>query len=96
MLTLIDIARGKHSQTTPITEGQLQQLSELLRIESISSDGAHPGELREAADWVARLIGGGGSARVPQPDRRRPIPAQRPAAPTVIVYGHYDVQAPGA
>ncbi len=44
-------------RATPITEAQLQQLSELLRIESISSDGAHPSELRAAADWVARLIG---------------------------------------
>ncbi len=83
-------------RATPITEGQLQQLSELLRIESISSDGAHPGELRAAADWVAQLIG---DARV-LPEYRNPIvdgtiPASVADAPTVIVYGHYDVQSPG-
>ncbi len=80
----------------PITEAQLEQLSELLRIESISSDGAHPDELRAAADWVAALIG---DARV-LPEYRNPIvdgliPASLPGAPTVLVYGHYDVQAAG-
>ena len=83
-------------RATPITEAQLEQLRELLRIESISSDGAHPGELRAAADWMARLIG---DARV-LPEYRNPIvdgtiPASVAHAPTVIVYGHYDVQAPG-
>ena len=83
-------------RATPITEAQLQQLSELLRIESISSDGAHPSELRAAADWLAQLIG---DARV-LPEYRNPIvdgtiPASIADAPTVIVYGHYDVQSPG-
>ena len=83
-------------RATPITEGQLQQLSELLRIESISSDGAHPSELREAADWVAGVIG---DAQVllqyRNPIVDGTIPASVADAPTVIVYGHYDVQSPG-
>jgi len=74
----------------------LQQLYELLRIESVSSDGAHPRELRAAADWVADLIGG---ATVTE-EHGNPlvdgvIPASVAGAPTVIAYGHYDVQAPG-
>ena len=32
---------------------QLEELFDLLRIESISSDGKHAAELRQAADWVA-------------------------------------------
>ena len=32
------------------TDAALAELGELLRIESVSSDGAHPAELREAAD----------------------------------------------
>jgi hypothetical protein len=44
--------------STPSATINLKQLYELLRIESVSSDGAHPRELRAAADWVADLIGG--------------------------------------
>src|SRR3954453_7648694 len=77
-------------------ELQLEELFELLRIESISSDGAHPRELREAADWVARLVG---DAHVVEgfgnPVVDGLIPASAPNAPTVVAYGHYDVQAPG-
>lgn len=81
---------------TPITSGHLEQLEELLRIESISSDGAHPDDLRAAADWIAHLIG---DARV-LTEYHNPIvdgliPASVADAPTVIAYGHYDVQAPG-
>jgi acetylornithine deacetylase/succinyl-diaminopimelate desuccinylase-like protein len=81
---------------TPITDDRLEQLFELLRIESISSDGAHPLELRAAADWVAALVG---DAQV-LTGYRNPIvdgtiPASVADAPTVLVYGHYDVQAPG-
>src|ERR671929_1297028 len=75
---------------------QLDELFELLRIESVSSDGAHPREMREAADWVARLVG---DARVVEgfgnPLVDGLIPASAADAPTVVAYGHYDVQAPG-
>jgi acetylornithine deacetylase/succinyl-diaminopimelate desuccinylase-like protein len=82
--------------TTPITERHLEELFELLRIESVSSDGRHPAELRAAADWVARLIGGGEvSEAYGNPLVDGLIPASATAAPTVIVYGHYDVQAAG-
>lgn len=78
------------------TDAQLAELYDLLRIESVSSDGLHPRELRAAADWVAALIGG---ATVVE-DHGNPlvdglIPASVANAPTVIAYGHYDVQAPG-
>jgi acetylornithine deacetylase/succinyl-diaminopimelate desuccinylase-like protein len=78
-------------------EAHLQQLCVLLRIESVSSDGTHPREVRTAADWVADLIGG---ATVTE-EHGNPlvdgvIPASAAGAPTVIAYGHYDVQSPGA
>lgn len=84
------------STRSALTDASLQQLYELLRIESVSSDGAHPRELRAAADWVADLIGG---ATVTE-EHGNPlvdglIPASVAGAPTVIAYGHYDVQAPG-
>jgi acetylornithine deacetylase/succinyl-diaminopimelate desuccinylase-like protein len=85
------------STPSAITEATLAQLSELLRIESVSSDGLHPVELRAAADWIVDLIGG--EATVTQ-EHGNPlvdglIPASKAGAPTVIAYGHYDVQAPG-
>ena len=74
----------------------LDELSELLRIESISSDGAHPAEMLDAAGWIARLVG---DARVVEgfgnPLVDGVIPASRPGAATVLAYGHYDVQATG-
>jgi acetylornithine deacetylase/succinyl-diaminopimelate desuccinylase-like protein len=78
-------------------QASLQQLYELLRIESVSSDNAHPRELRAAADWVADLIG---DATVTE-EHGNPlvdgvIPASVAGAPTVITYGHYDVQAVGS
>ncbi len=83
--------------STPITDAQLEQLSELLRIESVSSDGAHPAELRAAAEWVAALVGGAEvltSYRNPIVDGT--IRASVADAPTVLAYGHYDVQSPGS
>lgn len=83
--------------STPITDAQLEQLSELLRIESVSSDGAHPAELRAAAEWVAALVGGAEvltGYRNPIVDGT--IAASVADAPTVLAYGHYDVQSPGS
>jgi len=75
---------------------QLDELFDLLRIESISSDGAHPAELRQAAEWVAGFVGGGKVIDgYGNPVVDALIPAQTADAPTVIAYGHYDVQAPG-
>lgn len=85
------------STPSATTDAFLAQLYELLRIESVSSDGAHPGELRAAADWIAGLIGGDATVTT---DHGNPlvdglIPASRAGAATVIAYGHYDVQAVG-
>ena len=78
------------------TDAALAELGELLRIESVSSDGAHPAELREAAEWIAALIGGGSITEAHgNPVVDGMIEASKPGSPTVIVYGHYDVQAPG-
>ena len=78
------------------TDAALAELGELLRIESVSSDGAHPAELRQAAEWIAELIGGGEITEAHgNPVVDGTIEASRPGAPTIIAYGHYDVQAPG-
>jgi acetylornithine deacetylase/succinyl-diaminopimelate desuccinylase-like protein len=78
------------------TDAALAELSELLRIESVSSDGAHSAELREASRWIAGLIGGAAiTEEHGNPVVDGMIEASQPGAPTVIAYGHYDVQAPG-
>ena len=75
---------------------QLDELFDLLRIESISSDGKHATELRQAADWVAAMVGGGTVVEgYGNPLVDALIPASVADAPTVVAYGHYDVQAPG-
>ncbi len=81
---------------TPNTDRHLGSLRELLAIESVSSDGQHPGQLRQAADWLAARIGDASVTDAygnPLVDGR--IQASREGAPTVLIYGHYDVQAPG-
>jgi len=76
------------------------ELAELLRIPSISADPAHAGDVRRAAEWVCgRVRDGGGSCDVVdwhgQPLAIGEVPASTGGdAPTVLCYGHFDVQPP--
>src|SRR4051794_31013817 len=73
------------------------KLEELLAIPSISLDPAHAGDMRRAADWLADERGWAGG-RVVEGDGHPVVLAEwlgRPGAPTILVYGHYDVQPPG-
>jgi acetylornithine deacetylase/succinyl-diaminopimelate desuccinylase-like protein len=75
----------------------LARLEELLAIPSISLDPAHAGHMRRAADWLAHELSWAGS-RVVETDGHPVVLAEwlgRPGAPTILVYGHYDVQPPG-
>jgi acetylornithine deacetylase/succinyl-diaminopimelate desuccinylase-like protein len=80
----------------PLPPGWLDELSELLAIPSISADPAHAHDVRRAADWMAgkiRRLGGEAEVR----EEGRLIVGEiygPPSAPTVLVYGHYDVQPP--
>jgi acetylornithine deacetylase/succinyl-diaminopimelate desuccinylase-like protein len=71
--------------------------SELLAIPSISSEPAHAPDMRRAAEWIAeRLAFAGG--RVVETGGHPAVLAEwlgAPSAPTILVYGHYDVQPPG-
>jgi acetylornithine deacetylase/succinyl-diaminopimelate desuccinylase-like protein len=84
-----------------VQETYLGELSELIAIPSISADPAHAADVRAAAEWVcAYITGSGGDAEVAdwhgQPLVLGEIRASTGAAdaPTVICYGHFDVQPP--
>jgi acetylornithine deacetylase/succinyl-diaminopimelate desuccinylase-like protein len=68
---------------------QLAALSELLAIPSVSLEGGAP--MRAAAEWVAARLPGG---RVVDGVALGELPGP-PGAPTILVYGHYDVQPAG-
>ncbi|HEY2147083.1 MAG TPA: dipeptidase, partial [Pirellulales bacterium] len=72
------------------------ELCELLRIPSISAIGEHHGDIEKAADWVLGQFRSLGfqSEKILTPGNPL-VYAQSPAvpgAPTVLIYGHYDVQ----
>jgi acetylornithine deacetylase/succinyl-diaminopimelate desuccinylase-like protein len=78
----------------------LDDLLEWLRIPSISTGGGDPFDLERAAAWVAtRVNGAGGQGRVVEtqgnPLAVGELSAARSEAPTVLIYGHYDVQSVG-
>ena len=79
----------------------LEQLVEWLRIPSISTGGGDPADLRRAAEWAARHVErAGGTAELVQIGDGNPLVvgdlrAVREGAPTVLIYGHYDVQGTG-
>jgi len=87
--TLIDNLRSAQSE-------HLDDLSDWLRIPSVSSDSRRTAEVRQACDWVADKLRGAGLDVDVLPTERHPmVIAQTPpvaGAPVVLVYGHYDVQ----
>lgn len=80
-------------------ERYLAELRELLAIPSISTSKEHVGELRRCADWVAGHLRGVGMENVRvMPTEGHPVVyadwLHAPGKPTVLLYGHYDVQPP--
>ncbi len=78
-------------------EKNLGALKEILMIPSVSTDPAHAADMRHAAEWMALQLRNLGMAKVQIfPTRRHPIVYGEwlgaKGAPTVLVYGHYDVQ----
>jgi acetylornithine deacetylase/succinyl-diaminopimelate desuccinylase-like protein len=81
--------------------GLPDELAEFLRIPSISADPAHSGDVRLAAEWVRDFVQrAGGEARTEEWNGRPLAVGEIKAsvgaesAPTVLVYGHFDVQPP--
>ena len=75
----------------------LAELLDFLRIPSISADPAYAGSVRQTAEWVADNLRKAGADHVRLEETAGfPIVYGEkmvdPSAPTVLVYGHYDVQ----
>ena len=84
-----------------VTERRAEFVAELgdwLRIPSISADPEHAGEVSRSADWLAQRLLRAGFPNVEiWPTEGLPAvyaewPSDDPAAPTVVLYGHHDVQ----
>jgi acetylornithine deacetylase/succinyl-diaminopimelate desuccinylase-like protein len=76
-------------------------LQELLRIPSVSALSQHRGDVLRAAEWVAadlRAMGLHGVETIADPEGGNPLVygewLDAPGHPTLLIYGHYDVQPP--
>ena len=89
---LIETIESKQSE-------HLEELKELLRIPSVSAQSEHKPDVERAARWIAEKLSAAGLDRVEiVPTKLHPIvygeSLQSPGKPTVLFYGHYDVQPP--
>jgi len=78
-------------------ENNLNELKEFLRIPSVSAKSEHKPDIEKAAHWVAEKLRAAGLERVEiEPTKMHPLvygeSLQAPGKPTVLIYGHYDVQ----
>src|SRR5690625_4545921 len=91
-----------HEELTEFLTGNrgrfLDELVSLLAIPSVSTDPAHGDDMQAAAAYVRdRLKELGFSAEIEATPLHPVVYAERiedPALPTLLVYGHYDVQPP--
>jgi acetylornithine deacetylase/succinyl-diaminopimelate desuccinylase-like protein len=75
------------------------ELEDLLRIPSVSTDSDYADEVRRAAEWLAEHFDSIGTdhVEVAETDGHPIVYAEHVTGedkPTVLVYGHYDVQPP--
>jgi acetylornithine deacetylase/succinyl-diaminopimelate desuccinylase-like protein len=75
----------------------IRELSEFIRIESISTDEAYKPQVEHGAEWAAGHLRKLGIQEVKLlPTGGHPVVygewLKKPGAPTILVYGHYDVQ----
>jgi acetylornithine deacetylase/succinyl-diaminopimelate desuccinylase-like protein len=83
-----------------VADALLDDLLAWLRIPSISTGGGAEEDLRRAAEFVCeRVDAAGGQAQLlvtsGNPIAYGELRARDPSAPTILIYGHYDVQGVG-
>jgi acetylornithine deacetylase/succinyl-diaminopimelate desuccinylase-like protein len=84
-----------------VNQAWLDELSEFIRIPSVSADSERAGEVQEAGEWVCDFVRrAGGEAELRDWDGHPLALGEISASdgngarPTVICYGHFDVQPP--
>jgi len=84
-----------------VNQSWLDELREFISIPSVSADPAHQHDLKRAAEWVRDFVKrtGGEAELVPMGTRDLvigdiPANSNGAGAPTVMIYGHFDVQPP--
>ncbi len=75
------------------------ELNEFLKIPSVSARSEHDGDTRRAAAWLHEKLAKIGFTTETIPTAGHPVIVAEwrkapPGAPTVLIYGHYDVQPP--
>lgn len=84
------------AQLDDAAERHLDELSDWLRIPSVSSDPVHQDDVAKAARWIAEKFSRAGlEVEILPTDGHPMVYAETPkiaGAPVVLVYGHYDVQ----
>ncbi|MFA5595600.1 MAG: dipeptidase [Trueperaceae bacterium] len=88
----LEAARGR-------ADSYVQELADFVRIPSVSTDTKHADDMTRAAEWLAERVRRAGVPDVNiMPTAGYPVVVGRwhaaPGAPTVVIYGHYDVQPP--
>src|SRR5262245_6192379 len=78
----------------------VEELKEFLRFPSVSAQPRHAADVRACARWLARHLRAIGMPRVRiVPTARHPLVYAEWRGgrgwPTLLIYGHYDVQPPG-
>jgi acetylornithine deacetylase/succinyl-diaminopimelate desuccinylase-like protein len=84
-----------------VDQSWLAELREFIAIPSVSADPAHQEDVGRAAEWVRDFVKrAGGEAELVRHGTRDLVIGDIPAnvngagAPTILIYGHFDVQPP--
>jgi acetylornithine deacetylase/succinyl-diaminopimelate desuccinylase-like protein len=91
-MNLAEFVEGKR-------DTHLSELYEFLRIPSVSAKSEHKPDIERAAQWVAEHLRSAGFKKVEIiPTNLHPLvyaeSLEAPEKPTILFYGHYDVQPP--
>lgn len=74
----------------------LADLLTVLRFPSISTSSENAADVRHCAEWIAAKLTGMGLSTTIHPTAKHPVVVAKskpqPGRPTVLIYGHYDVQ----
>ena len=92
-----DVPRDLDRYLTDHADRIRRELFDLLEIPSVSARSEHDGDTRRAAEWIADSLRAAGLRATLHETAGQPVVVGEyrdapSGAPTVLVYGHYDVQ----